>query len=777
VAGSFSSSLHSWNQAALISKSTFPRQSLSVSAKIARGSDTLLGYGNSNFQAPTSQAYIVDVMNGSLVFVGWHNGANHYFQNCGTSISGATYTLKVTETGVDVLMNNNVVCSVATPLMTSMTDKPVFVQALWEMSYLDDLVVKSDTPINPETLVPGAPSNVTATNEEGQINLSWTQPTANGGPAVTDYRIEYKLSSASSYTIFADAENTTTTASIPNLTGGMSYDFRVSAINTNGAGAPSQVASATPSNDVILFSDSFDSSTLNTDTAWDIVKYAAGNVIMTGSQLGVGNSFSQSLWQWNRSAVSTQRTFPRDGLSISAKITPGSDTLLAYGDSNFQSPGTQAYMINVSGGSVLLGGWHLGNLPYYQNCGGAVSGATYTLRPTETGADVLMNTGTGDVLKCSVATPLMTSMTNKSVFFQASANGSYLDDLTIKGAAATVSPGQVTNLTARGVNKQVVLSWAPVDPASSNKATDYIIEYTPTAEGSWSVFNDGVSPSTKAFVTGLQNGTEYSFRVSAKNARGTGPVSGEKTATPAPLGTLSFVFTGESNSGGIANNYQASAAEQAPRASVQIMNLASGTFQFENLDVGTNNLLDHHGLEAYFGATHGFELSLANEVEAGTFPGINQVYLVKTGQGGSKLSGWNVGEYYWNKFLQRINAAKTQLPASRQWVVWYGLGLNDFIQNTPVETFRTQTIAHLAKIKAELPGTIIVVTEYQASGAFSYNQVIREIAASDPDVFLVNTNSTGAPLVTDFYHYDYQAFKTVGNRMAKKTRDILGIGQ
>src|SRR5689334_9823752 len=59
---------------------------------------------------------------------------------------------------------------------------------------------------------------------------------------------------------------------------------------------------------------------------------------------------------------------------------------------------------------------------------------------------------------------------------------------------------------------------------------------------------------------------------------------------------LVFVFAGESNSGGIALNSDATETELAPRSSVQIMNLYSGTFAFETLDIGFNNLVDHAGL-------------------------------------------------------------------------------------------------------------------------------------------------------------------------------------
>ncbi len=49
---------------------------------------------------------------------------------------------------------------------------------------------------------------------------------------------------------------------------------------------------------------------------------------------------------------------------------------------------------------------------------------------------------------------------------------------------------------------------------------------------------------------------------------------------------LVFVFTGESNSGGIGRNAEATPAELAARPSVQIMNLTNGLFTFESLLLG-----------------------------------------------------------------------------------------------------------------------------------------------------------------------------------------------
>jgi len=234
-----------------------------------------------------------------------------------------------------------------------------------------------------------------------------------------------------------------------------------------------------------------------------------------------------------------------------------------------------------------------------------------------------------------------------------------------------------------------------------------------------------------------------------------------------PVTSLTFVFTGESNAGGQAPNSGATLDELASIREVQILN--NNTFTFENLDIGTNNNIDHWNMICC--DTHGFELQLANSVKANAFTNNPQVHLVKTGQGLSILGDWNVGGVFWNKFLQRVAAAKTQLPASTQWVVWYSLGINDYIFGTPTNTFKTMTIAHLNKIKAELPGAIIIMTQFQSMGDI-YTSTMAEIASTQPNVYVID--STGAAL-DDYFHWSYTGYKTVGAKMIAITNHALDM--
>jgi len=94
--------------------------------------------------------------------------------------------------------------------------------------------------------IPESPTNLSATSEVSQVWLTWVPPTYNGGSAITDYQVEYKLSSGTGWTIFADGVSTSTGTTVTWLTNSLSYDFRVSAINTNGTSTPSLSVNTIP---------------------------------------------------------------------------------------------------------------------------------------------------------------------------------------------------------------------------------------------------------------------------------------------------------------------------------------------------------------------------------------------------------------------------------------------------------------------------------------------------------------------------------------------------
>ena len=87
--------------------------------------------------------------------------------------------------------------------------------------------------------VPGAPTALSGTPTATSVALSWTAPASNGGSVISDYVVEYKLSSVDTWSRFNDGNSNATTATVTGLSSSTSYNFRVSAVNIAGTGAAS----------------------------------------------------------------------------------------------------------------------------------------------------------------------------------------------------------------------------------------------------------------------------------------------------------------------------------------------------------------------------------------------------------------------------------------------------------------------------------------------------------------------------------------------------------
>ena len=94
---------------------------------------------------------------------------------------------------------------------------------------------------------PGAPTGLSATARGStKINLSWTAPNSSGGSDITGYKIESSSDAGSNWTdLVADTGNTNTAYQHTGLSRGDTRHYRVSAINSVGASAPSNTANAT----------------------------------------------------------------------------------------------------------------------------------------------------------------------------------------------------------------------------------------------------------------------------------------------------------------------------------------------------------------------------------------------------------------------------------------------------------------------------------------------------------------------------------------------------
>ena len=117
------------------------------------------------------------------------------------------------------------------------------------------------------------------------------------------------------------------------------------------------------------------------------------------------------------------------------------------------------------------------------------------------------------------------------------AGGGSGEDTTLR---ALFIPAAPTSVTATGGNAQATVSWTAPTVLSQAPITDYTIQFQPSG-GSWTTFTRAASTATSATVTGLTNGTAYTFKVSATNGLGTGSYSTASSAvTPASAAVITY---------------------------------------------------------------------------------------------------------------------------------------------------------------------------------------------------------------------------------------------
>ena len=84
-----------------------------------------------------------------------------------------------------------------------------------------------------------------------------------------------------------------------------------------------------------------------------------------------------------------------------------------------------------------------------------------------------------------------------------------------------------TSVVATSGRSGMSVSWTAPSSNGGSAITDYVVQYTTSAGGSYTTFSDGTSTTTSATITGLTAGSTYYVRVAAVNALTTGTYSAE----------------------------------------------------------------------------------------------------------------------------------------------------------------------------------------------------------------------------------------------------------
>jgi hypothetical protein len=150
------------------------------------------------------------------------------------------------------------------------------------------------TAVTPQPL-PGGPLNLVGSAANSSVTLSWSAPEAADlhGQTVTDYKVEYKASTASTWSTFAHTASAATSATVSGLANGVAYNFRVSTKTSAGYSAATVAAAAvTPTNS--LGTPSLDPVAISLSPGSVSVLDNQSNVGASGIPTAVSGAFSAS---------------------------------------------------------------------------------------------------------------------------------------------------------------------------------------------------------------------------------------------------------------------------------------------------------------------------------------------------------------------------------------------------------------------------------------------------------------------------------------------------
>jgi len=370
-----------------------------------------------------------------------------------------------------------------------------------------------DVVFSPETFTaaPGQATSVTGTAGFASANVSWTAP-ASGGPA-TSYTVTPFIGSTAQTPTTVTGNPAPTSADVAGLTNGTSYTFTVTASNPAGAGPASAPSNA---------------------------------VTPSASALHINNGgFENGLTGWTAGGVdpptaTAARVHSGSGAAALGTVQPGTEPL---GDS------TLAQTIAVpSAGTSSLSFWYW-PATTDELCSG--SGCTFDWQEAQiqntagqTLASIFKSNSNSQTW--TQATFNLTPFAGQSIvlLFNVHQDGSsppddtwmYVDDVTVAFSQPT-TPGAPTAVTATPGNGSANVSWTA--PASDGGSA--ITSYTVTPFIGTTAQTPVTATGTSTTVTGLTNGTSYTFTVSATNSVGTGPTSAASnavtpsTATAGPI--------------------------------------------------------------------------------------------------------------------------------------------------------------------------------------------------------------------------------------------------
>ncbi len=379
--------------------------------------------------------------------------------------------------------------------------------------------------------VPDPPTSIAAVSDTNSADVSWTPPGNTGGSPVTTY-VASAYATPNSQTPLASCTTSLTSCTINGLTDGVVYYVSVIAQNAAGSGTGSTPVVA------VIPLERPGAPTLNSLTSGDSflsLDFSAGT---DGDAPVTSYQYQLNGGAW---VLASSTTTP---LTITG-VTNGTSYDVAL--RGVSSAGAGVASTTLTGTPYTFPDPPDASTTVAAGVDGVAGAIAVTwLAPNDNGSPITSYTATAfnaptagsQVTTCTTATLTCTlnGLSDNTLYYVSlqSMNAAGFSPRSARIAVATsLLPGAVSAVTGTPGDGQVALTWTPGGDGAS-PVSDYTVWYS--SGGSYTQFADAVSADTSLTVTGLTNGTPYTFEVYAVNDGGTGPVSdASDPVTPATL--------------------------------------------------------------------------------------------------------------------------------------------------------------------------------------------------------------------------------------------------
>jgi hypothetical protein len=507
--------------------------------------------------------------------------------------------------------------------------------------------------VTPEApTAPNAPTGVTATAGNASATVTWTAP-GNGGSPITSYTVTPYVGGTEQTALATTVTGTppATSATVTGLTNGTSYAFTVTATSSVGTSPASAASSAvTPSSSpppaFVQQASTHASGVTSLAVAPSaplgaghrlIVEVAAGSATTTSVTDAAADAFTevshvtgpdnteQSVWTapvtagaantptvtavFSSSANAAMTALEYSGLSTAAGSAAVDQVATASGTTMSAATVSSGATAATAAASELAAG-------FYSDAGfgDTLTGGSGYLARTNISKTSDMEILAEDQVVGAGATPAASAGTGASTNWE-------MSTVVFKSGtqAPPTLPAAPANVTATAGNQSAVVSWTAPSNGGSPITSYTITPYVGAVAQTPAIIN-GTPPQTTANVTGLTNGTAYTFTVTATNGVGAGPASAASSAVTPVAPTVPAAPTGVTATAGNASatvSWTAPANGGSPITMYTVTPYLAGVAQTPTQVSASPPLTSTTVSGLANGSSYTFTVSAANAVGAG----------------------------------------------------------------------------------------------------------------------------------------------------------------